>query len=344
MNNIDLQFAGEIREIRNRIGRSERKDYVTTYTEKEFLNGRTRNERVLILRTRGCSWSYHSGCSMCGFWEDTNPEINANDIMKQIEDFLKEYSKGDVLKVFTSGSFFDPLEVSGEIQVPIIEKLLDHYNFLIVESRPEYIVNKAESLKQFSGRLQVAMGMESTDPEVLKYLINKNYSYEDFKRASELLHRNGISVRAYLLMKPPFMKEQEAIDDTIKSARDISSFADFISINPMNVQKGTLVESLYKEGNYRPPWLWSVVEVLLSLRDIQIPVISLITGSGKSRGPHNGHSCDRIFSESIRKYSETRDFTYLENLRCECRETWESFKTVENSLPIQVNEAVYNDL
>ncbi len=343
MNNIDLQFAGEIREIRNRMKRSERRDYVTTYTEREFLNGQTREERVLILRTRGCSWSYHSGCSMCGFWEDTNPEISAMDIMKQIDDFLKEYDKGEVLKLFTSGSFFDPLELSEEIQIPIIEKLLQHYDLLILESRPEYIIGRADKLKQFAGRLQVAIGMESTNPDVLKYLINKNYTFEDFKKASEELHKNGISVRAYLLMKPPFMKEQEAIEDTIKSARDVSLFSDFISINPMNIQKGTLVESLYREGNYRPPWLWSVVQVLLSLRDLNVPVVSLITGSGKKRGPHNGHSCDRLFSESIRKYSETLDYKYLENLSCECKEIWESFKVGESLVPTQVNEAVYDD-
>lgn len=344
MNNIDLQFAGEIRSIRERISRSQRVDYVTTYTEREFFDGKTRDERVLILRTRGCSWSYHSGCSMCGFWEDTNPNITKNEIMNQIESFLKEYSKGDVLKIFTSGSFFDPIEISEDIQLLIIQKLLENYNYLIVESRPEYIINRADKLKEFAGRIQVAIGMESTDPAVLKYLINKNYDFEDFKEAAQELHKNGISVRAYLLMKPPFMKEDEAIRDTIQSARAVADYADFISINPMNIQKGTLVETLYKEGNYRPPWLWSVVEVLLALKDIKIPVVSLITASGKRRGPHNGHSCDRSFSEAIRKYSETLNFSYLENLQCECRTRWESFRENETTVPIQVNEALYYDL
>ncbi len=343
MNNIDLQFAGEIREIRSKISRSSRTDYVTTYTEKEFFNGKTREERVLILRTRGCSWSYHSGCSMCGFWEDTNPDINEKDILNQIDDFLSSYSKGDVLKVFTSGSFFDPVEISESIQVPIIEKLLEHYNFLIVESRPEYIMKVADKLKQFAGKLQVAIGMESTNSKVLKALINKNYDFDDFKKAANELHKNSISVRAYLLLKPPFMKEEEAINDTINSARSVSDYADFISINPMNIQKGTFVEKLYKEGNYRPPWLWSVVEVLVSLDDLKIPVVSLITGSGKRRGPHNGHICDRQFSEAIRKYSETLDYNYIKELKCECKKNWESFKKNENMVPAQLNEVTYYD-
>ncbi len=343
MNNIDPVIAGEIRSLRQNTERSERTDFVTTYTEKEYLNGKTREERVLILRTRGCSWFYHSGCSMCGFYEDTNPRIGKKEVVAQIEQFMKQYPKGEVLKIFTSGSFFDPVEIDKEIQVPIIEKILTGYDFLIVESRPEYVEKIAPALEKFAGRLQVAMGMESTNSEMLKFSINKNYTFDDFKKAAETLHAKSISVRAYLLLKPPYIKENEAIQDTVKSAREVAQFADFISINPLNVQRGTLVEKMYKEGNYRPPWLWSVREVLLSLKDLNVPVVSLISGSGKKRGPHNGHECDKKFSNGIRKYSETLNFDYLEDLTCECREMWSRFTEVEGKIPTELNEVVFSD-
>jgi|YelNatPaOPRAMG01_1025707.scaffolds.fasta_scaffold00875_15 radical SAM enzyme (TIGR01210 family) len=343
MNNIDIRFAEDISHIRNSIGRSERTDYVTTYTEREFFEGREREERVLILRTRGCSWSYHSGCSMCGFWSDTNPNIGRNEIARQVDSFMAQFPKGEVLKIFTSGSFFDPVEVDGEIQFDIIRKVLKGYDYLIVESRPEYIGKLNGLFSEFSGRLQVAIGMESTDSDILKYSVNKNYDFEDFKKAADLLHQESVSVRAYLLLKPPYLSEEEAIRDAIKSAREIADYSDFISINPMNIQSGTLVEKLYKEGNYRPPWLWSVVEVIESLRDLKVPVVSLITGSGKRRGAHNGHRCDREFSESIRRYSETLDFSYLDKLRCECKEQWELFKRVEEKVPSTLSEVILYD-
>lgn len=343
MNKIDLQFAGDIRDIRNSISRSEKTEYVTTYTEKEFFEGKTREERVLILRTRGCSWSYHSGCSMCGYWDDTNPDIGREELSRQVDAFLKEFPRGDVLKIFTSGSFFDPVEVDGSIQLPVIEKVLGGYNFLIVESRPEYIAKVAKELNKFSGRLQVAIGLESTDSEILKHSVNKDYDFDDFKMAAGLLHESGISVRTYLLLKPPYLTESMAISDTIKSAKELADFCEFISINPMNIQRGTLVEKLYKEGNYRPPWLWSVISVLQSLKGLKIPVVSLITASGKKRGAHNGHECDRRFSDAIRKYSETLDFSILEELKCECTESWKNFTGVEDSIHYPLSEVVLSD-
>ena len=221
--------------------------------------------------------------------------------------------------------------------------MLQGYAQLIVESRPEYIAKVVEKLKKYSGKVQVAIGLESTDPSILKNSVNKNYDFEDFKEAAKLLRENGISVRTYLLLKPPFLTENEALRDSIKSSRDLAQYSDFISINPMNIQRGTLVESMYKEGSYRPPWLWTVVTVLQSLRDIDVPVVSLVTASGKKRGAHNGHSCDRKFSEGIRLFSETLDYRYLEDLNCECQEAWKNFCEVEDKTGVPISEVILND-
>ncbi len=338
MNIIDGDFSLEIRKIRNSIERSERKDFVTTYTEREFLNGKTSNERVLILRTRGCSWSYHSGCSMCGFWEDTNPNIRGDDIEKQVDEFLKIHPKGEVLKVFTSGSFLDPLEIPKDVQARVLKKLMDAYDFVVIETRPEYVNKSIDMIKGYSGKIQVAIGLESTDPKVLKYSINKNYTFEDYKRAAIMLHENGISVRTYVLLKPPFLTEREAIEDSVRTINDLLPYSDIISLNPLNVQKGTYVEYLYKSGRFRPPFLWSVIEVLLRTRNQEVPIVSLITGSGKKRGAHNGHICDVKISEAIRRYSETWDYGYIEGLDCECKLDWTNFMNAESQISFPIGE------
>ena len=343
MNKVDPRLASDIAGIRNSISRSDRTDYVTTYTEREFYEGKTTTERVLILRTRGCSWSYHSGCSMCGYWGDTNPDIGKEELEKQVDHFLKDYPQGEVLKIFTSGSFFDPIEIDQGLQFSIIDKVLSGYSHLIVESRPEYINKVVDRLSKYAGRIQVAIGLESTDPSVLKNSVNKNYDFDDFKECAMLLREHGLSVRAYLLLKPPFLTEKESIDDSIRSAREIARYSDFISVNPMNIQTGTLVERMYKEGNYRPPWLWSVVKVLQSLRDVGVPTVSLVTASGKRRGAHNGHECDRRFSEGIRKYSETLDFRFLDELKCECEDSWKNFLEVEEETGMPMSEVILDD-
>ncbi len=338
MNIIEGGFSLDIRKIRESIDRSDRTDYVTTYTEREFLKGKTREERVLILRTRGCSWSYHSGCSMCGFWEDTNPNIKGEDIEAQVDDFLSKFPKGDVIKIFTSGSFLDDIEIRRDVQKRILEKLARGYENIIIETRPEYVKKSMDYIKPYGDRLQVAIGLESSNQNVLKYSVNKNYTHEDFKNAAMLLKNNGLSVRTYVLLKPPFLTEAEAIKDSIQTIFDVMPYSDIISLNPLNVQKGTYVEFLYKQGRFRPPYLWSVVEVLLRTKNDKVPVVSLITGSGKKRGAHNGHNCDYIFSEAIRKYSETWNYEYIERLECQCKEDWRNFLEIENSISFPIGE------
>lgn len=338
MNIIEGDFSLDIRRIRESIDRSDRIDYVTTYTEKEYLKGKTREERVLILRTRGCSWSYHSGCSMCGFWEDTNPKIKAEDIEAQVDDFLLKFPKGDVIKIFTSGSFLDDIEIRKDVQRKILDKLEKGYENIIIETRPEYVKKSIDFLKQYGERLQVAIGLESSNQNVLKYSVNKNYTYEDFRNAAILLKNNGISVRTYVLLKPPFLTEAEAIKDSVQTIFDVMPYSDIISLNPLNVQKGTYVEFLYKQGRFRPPYLWSVIEVLLKTKNQKVPVVSLITGSGKKRGAHNGHTCDYNFSDAIRKYSETWNYEYIEKLECGCKEDWKTFLATEDSISFPIGE------
>jgi radical SAM enzyme (TIGR01210 family) len=42
-----------------------------------------------------------------------------------------------------------------------------------------------------------------------------------------------------------------------------------VSMNPTNVQSYTMVEQLYFDGGYRPPWLWSVCAVLEATADVE---------------------------------------------------------------------------
>lgn len=64
------------------------------------------------------------------------------------------------------------------------------------------------------------------------------------------------------MLKPLFLSEKQAMEDITRSIDDAAPYADTISINLCNVQKGTLVETLWEKGQYRPPWLWSIIEIL----------------------------------------------------------------------------------
>jgi Predicted Fe-S oxidoreductase len=86
-----------------------------------------------------------------------------------------------------------------------------------------------------------------------------------FHGGAEKAHRAGAGVKTYLLMKPPFLSEQEAIQDMITSVNEAWAWSDLISMNLCTVQRSTPVEALWRSGAYRPPYLWSVLTVLSAL-------------------------------------------------------------------------------
>ncbi|HII91536.1 MAG TPA: archaeosine biosynthesis radical SAM protein RaSEA, partial [Methanosarcina sp.] len=154
--------------------------------------------------------------------------------------------------------------------------------------------------------------------------INKGFTFRDFVRASEIARKNGATVKAYLMLKPLFLSERQALEDIVRSIDDAAPYADTISINLCNVQKGTLVEALWEKGQYRPPWLWSIVEVLQRAKAAHpdLPLMSDPVGAGSKRGPHNCKTCSSDVADSLRTFSLTQNPADLSKTDCECKELW----------------------
>src|SRR2546425_18952 len=184
--------------------------------------------------------------------------------------------------------------------------------------------DQLERAMQFVDELEVAFGLESTNERVLRYAVNKVWSLPEHAKAAALCHEAGASVKTYLLVKPPFLTERESIEDAVRSGHDADPHSDTISFNPVNVQSHTLVDRLFRRGEYRPPWLWSVVEVLERTRDLKAHVKSHPTAGGLVRGAHNCGTCDRRVVNAIEEFSLglRADFG---DLSCACQEVWRAY-------------------
>ena len=325
----DLQKM--IREIRKKAKRREKSGLIASWTEKDRLDGKVVDSFVIILRTRGCRWAYHSGCSMCGYFNDTNPRMKEEDLLKQVEEAKNKYNGEPLVKVFTSGSFLDDWEVPPNAQNALYDAFSSAKR-IIVESRPEYVTE--EKVREVGERrnVMVALGLESANNETLERRINKGFTVEDYVRAAELLRKHEVPVKTYVLLKPPFMTERQAIEEAIYSVEFASRYSEIVSVNPMNIQNYTLVEYLWRRGEYRAPWLWSVVEVLKRTSNLGVDVVSYPTAGGKVRGAHNCGKCDARVLEAIENYSLTQDISHLENLNCPCRERWKKIVEYEDYL------------
>ena len=304
-------------------------------------------EFTIILRTKGCSWalSESGGCSMCGYIQDANIEgVSATQIMNQFDYALNnkiteisQDSESFILKIFNSGSFFDDNKISEKARRYIYEKIskLKNIKELVIESRCEYITpEKLLEIREFLDKkhVEVAIGLETVDDYIRNNYINKGILFNDFKDALKRCQEYGIGVRSYLLFKPPFLNEQAAIDDCSQSLKKLINLkVNSISINPMNIQRKTLVENLWFQGRYRPPWFYSLFKCLkISLKQTDLEHMRILcdpSGAGSKRGIHN---CLRKECEDSSKLVLT-NFILSQNLdaleenifECKCKKKYQ---------------------
>ncbi len=298
---------------------------VAVWIEKERLGERIVKCLTIILRSRGCYWNR---CLMCGYKKDTSKDVTLNDLIEQFKFALKNLDGAEVVKIFTSGSFLDSNEIPKEFRSFVYKSLAGKIKKLIVESRPEFVSRETvEELSSLDFETEVGIGLETADDFIREHCINKGFKFEDFKRAARLLKSYGVRVKAYLLLKPPFLSEGEAIRDVARSIKAIRDLVDVVSINLTNVQSDTYVEKLWLKKLYRPPWLWSAVEVL---KNTEIETICDPVAYGKSRGPHNCGRCDRDVAKAIRDFSLTQNPSVFDRLSCSCTRLWEKIVELED--------------
>jgi hypothetical protein len=302
----------------------------SAWREQENVDGKLVDAGVVILRTTGCSHFHEGGCTMCGYNTESMKGISADDLRKQLDEALRGLGDIGFLKVYTSGSFLDEREIPNEISDEIARRCSNLGVRLLFESRPEYVSReRLEHLTGLHDQLEIALGLESSSDRVLRYSINKGFRVPDYERAARLIRDAGIDVRTYVLLKPPFLTEAEAISDAISTASFAASYSETISINPVNVQKGTLVERLWRQWAYRPPWLWSVHEVVRSCGGLDRKVVCDPTGGGRGRGAHNCGQCDERMLDSLRRYSLSQDPSSLLAPDCDCRDLWKAIIETE---------------
>ena len=250
-------------------GRKNEIDYRRPYSwlvEKErSSSGIVDDTGTIFLSNKECSFK----CLMCDLWKNTSDEsVPPGAIPDQIEWALSKMSSAKHVKLYNSGSFFDERAIPRSDHEKIAE-LVHDFETVIVESHPNLVGEKCLSFRDsLAGELEVAMGLEIAHPEVLERL-NKQMTLDDFKRAADFLNANRVRFRAFILLRPPFLSEQESVHwakRSIDFAFDCG--ADCCTIIPVRSGNGAM-EKLMEQGDFETPQISSLEEVLtygISLR------------------------------------------------------------------------------
>ena len=307
------------------------------WVDRDRTPGGVYDSLTIVLNTGGCRWARAGGCTMCGYVAESveGGSVTHEALVDQIDVALEhERSERDapceLVKIYTSGSFLDEREVAPESREAIARTFADRER-IVVESLPDFV--ETDRLAPFTDRLRtdIAVGLETATDRVRHDCVNKYFDFADFERAAARAADAGAGVKAYLLLKPPFLTESEAVADMVDSVERCADHAHTVSMNPCNVQRYTMVDELHFRGGYRPPWLWSVVEVLRETADVDAVVVSDPVGAGSDRGPHNCGDCDERVERAITDFSLRGDPDVFDQVSCDCLHTWETVMEREHA-------------
>jgi archaeosine synthase beta-subunit len=324
----------------------DRRKMALTSDNVACLDGRAVKRKILIFRSNGCRWAKSQGCSMCGYFQETTGSrgiITASDYVAQLrrEIARTDFEQYPVACLFTAGSFLDDWEFPWEAAQEVFRLLGKETGLkkIVIESCAEYVdEEKIKVLRELAGDkiVEVGIGLESADPYILRNCVNKDFTLKQYNEAVAVLGRY-FKVLSYILVKPPFLTELEALNLVVETGRyAFEQGSHAISFEPMYIEPFTLVEHLYRFGygdrleNYRPPRLWTVFEAVRRLkadsryRDLEIR----IGYSDEIPTPHHvSRNCDFCTDEAYRRiqqYAASYDFGPLDDFHCTCETDWKS--------------------
>jgi radical SAM enzyme (TIGR01210 family) len=206
---------------------------------------------TVFLTNRECPFR----CLMCDLWRNTLTEtVPIGAIPAQIDHALSQLPPASVLKLYNSGSFFDPHAIPCRDYEAIAERIRG-FARVIVENHPALVGDACLRFRDLlPGRLEIAMGLETAHPEVLAKL-NKRMTLDQFSKAASFLRRHDIDVRVFILVQPPYMRPEEALDWARRSLDfAIESGATAATLIPTRGGNGAM-ELLMERGEFVPPAL-----------------------------------------------------------------------------------------
>ncbi len=227
--------------------------------EERSAVGRIVSSAAILLTNQECPWR----CLMCDLWQNTlTGKVPPGAIPRQIDYALAQLAaRPDQLKLYNSGSFFDPAAIPVS-DYPAIADQVSFAQQVVVEAHPRLVGEKALRFRDLlSGTLEVAMGLETVHPEVLPRL-NKKFTLEHFTQAADFLGKAGIAMRVFVLVQPPFLNEAEGLEWAVKSAAfAFACGAGVVSLIPTRPGNGAM-DRLMAAGEFTPPRLTTLEQAL----------------------------------------------------------------------------------
>jgi len=290
----------------------------------------------LVLYTQACQWSKCLGCNLPS--KSSLEHISWRMQLRQIEHVFNDpevqKKRHDIQKVILSnnGSVLDEETFSSTALMDFVKMFNLHFpnlSVLTLETRPVY-VHPAEL--EFLARglaegdtptyLEMAIGFEAFDDHIRNDVFEKGLSLEKFEElvAGVAEHREqGFRMKCYFMQKPvPGMTDDEAVEDIKNGIDYLSRLSEKhkvqinMHLNVTYVAFGTLLETAFKKGQYKPPYLEDVRRAVLHAEGKGISIYVGLFDEGLAvKGGSFIREGDEPLRDKLEQFNMTQDFSLL---------------------------------
>jgi radical SAM enzyme (TIGR01210 family) len=253
------------------------------------------------------------------------------DVYKRMYDkSLKVCGPADKVAIFNGGSFFPESELPSGFQEHVCQDIASRPQVrqLMVEAYPAYIARRKldQTREMLAGKdLMVGIGFESQNDFVRNTLLKKRIARDQFEAKVRMLQEAGVQVFVYAFLKAPGLTERQALDEALETCAYLHNLGvDEIALSCAFVPPGSALEQQYHAGEFRPPWLWSILEIQRRAEAFGWP---LSIGGFEDfpppvAGPSNCERCDSDALELIERVRATGRLPGPVDVKCACKGRW----------------------
>jgi radical SAM enzyme (TIGR01210 family) len=221
--------------------------------EERRADGRIERALTVFLAGAECPFT----CSFCDLWRYTiDGPTPSGALPAQLHGVLQSVQPPwpDRLKLYNASNFFDRRAVPVD-DIPAIVQLAAPFSAVTVESHARTVGGMTlELARNLSGRLEVAIGLETIHPAAMTQL-NKRLDLTRFDAAAGFLTEHDIDLRVFVLLNAPYVRPEESVEWTVRTVEHaVQRGASVVAIIPVRGGNGEM-ERLASIGEFTPPTL-----------------------------------------------------------------------------------------
>jgi hypothetical protein len=283
--------------------------------------------------TAGCT---HDACTMCDYGK--GPRVRGADMVAAVHRGLAELDLAALayLEVSPSGSMLDPAEVPPAARRAIFQTVsTTPVPHVLFETRAETVSTEVLAAVRYElgdKSIGVMVGLESANPWVQRYAVNKRSHPRLFARAAAALREAGMEVIANISLGTAFLSPAEAINDAVAAVRwALGNGADWAVLYPLQAKRHTVLAELFALGRYRSPSLWALVAALGRLAPDEVARTSIAWYRNYYEEPFvdtvtSCPACASALLAGLDRFHATQSLAVVAELsasRCRCKASWE---------------------